>query len=159
MEISAQKHTIAPVFNSDSKVLILGTFPSVKSRQSDFFYGHPCNRFWKVIANIVNCDIPQSTEQKKAMLLKNKIALWDVIKSCDIAGSSDSSIKNVVSNDLDLILSNCNISNIYANGKKAGELYNKYINLGQEIIVLPSTSPANASYSLEKLIENWKCIL
>lgn len=161
LDSSTQAHTIEPIFDSDSRILILGTFPSVKSRQTGFYYGHPYNRFWKVIASIVNYDVPQNIEQKKAMLLKNNIALWDVIKSCDIAGSSDSSIKNVVPNDLRIILSNCNISNIYANGNTAGKLYNKYIkpNSGREIIVLPSTSPANASYSLEKLIDSWECIL
>lgn len=155
-----QHHAIQPVFNSDSRILILGTFPSVKSREEQFFYGNAQNRFWKVIANIFNCDVPKTIEQKKTMLLKNSIALWDVIKNCDIEGSSDSSIKNVVANDLSEILATCDIHKIYANGKTAQRLYNKYIfpTNNREITVLPSTSPANASYSLEKLCKEWKCI-
>ena len=97
-------HTIPPVFNRNSKILILGSFPSVKSREAEFFYGHKQNRFWKVLANLLNESVPENTEEKKQLLLSNGIALWDVIKSCTITGSSDSSIKNVVPNDIEPIL-------------------------------------------------------
>ena len=120
-------HTIAPVFDENSKILVLGSFPSVKSREEGFFYGHPQNRFWKVIANAFDTQIPQSIEEKKALLLLNGIALWDVIHSCDIVGSSDSSIKNVVPNDISKILKTANIEKIITNGKKADSLYKKYI--------------------------------
>lgn len=156
-----QEHTFEPVFDLNSKILIVGSFPSVKSRQNGFYYGHPNNRFWKTLRAIFNCELPQTTLQKKTMLKDNNIALWDAIKSCEITGSSDSSIKNIVPNDLNIILSQCEISNIYANGNTAGKLYNKHIKplTNRDIKILPSTSPANAMYSLERLIECWICIL
>lgn len=156
-----QEHTFEPVFDLNSKILIIGSFPSVKSRQNGFYYGHPNNRFWKTLCAIFYCELPQTTLQKKIMLMNNNIALWDAIKSCEITGSSDSSIKNIVPNDLNIILSQCEISNIYANGNTAGKLYNKHIKplTNRDIKILPSTSPANAMYSLERLIECWKCIL
>lgn len=150
-------HTIAPVFDKNSKILILGTFPSVMSRKSEFFYGHPQNRFWCVLAALYTEDVPVTTEEKKALLLSSNIALWDVIQSCDIAGSNDSSITNVVPNDISVVLKNCDIRAIYANGATAGRLYNKYIRTqtSREISILPSTSPANASYSLDRLCGAW----
>ena len=155
------KHTIKPIFNKDSKVLILGSLPSVKSRAEGFFYGHPQNRFWSVISSIYSLEVPKTIDDKIKMLINNNIAVWDVIDSCDIIGSSDSSIKNVVPADLSTILNNCNIQNIYANGKTAGNLYKKYSekNTGIKIIELPSTSPANAAYTLNRLIEAWKVII
>jgi hypoxanthine-DNA glycosylase len=155
------KHTFAPVYNSASKILILGSFPSVKSREQGFYYGHPQNRFWKVVAEIFSCEIPQTIEEKKNMILNANVAIWDVIDSCDIIGSSDSSIQNVIPNDLSIILNHANIDKIYANGKTAAKLYEKYSqNLtGINIITLPSTSPANAAYTLKRLIESWKQIL
>lgn len=160
IDMSHQIHEFEPVYNSESKILILGTFPSVKSRENKFYYGHPQNRFWKVLAKICQNNIPTTIEEKKKMLLDNEIAIWDVIKSCDIVGSSDSSIKNVTPNDLSEIISNSNIDKIYANGNTAKKLYEKYSKsqINMEIIGLPSTSPANASYSIEHLIECWKCI-
>ena len=151
-------HEIPPVFNSESRILILGSFPSVKSREGCFFYHHPQNRFWKVISAITGEVLPQTIEDKKALLLKHQIAVWDVIASCDIYGSSDSSIKNVVANDLSVILNNAPIEHIYYNGTASYNLYNKYIfkATGIEAVKLPSTSPANAACSLEKLIEVWK---
>jgi hypoxanthine-DNA glycosylase len=152
------EHTFAPIFDTNSKMLILGSFPSVKSRENGFYYGHPQNRFWKVIAGIYGCAVPITIENKKEMLMNNNIALWDVIQICDIIGSSDSSIKNVEPTDLNFILKQCDIKMIYTNGKMAGKLYHKYSKVGRDIIELPSTSPANAAYSLEKLIEQWKKI-
>ncbi len=151
-------HTISPVFDENSKILVLGSFPSVKSREEGFFYGHPQNRFWKVIANAFDTKIPQSIEEKKALLLLNGIALWDVIHSCDIVGSSDSSIKNVVPNDISKILETANIEKIITNGKKADSLYKKYIESEFNIkaTCLPSTSPANAQWSLNRLCDEWK---
>lgn len=153
-------HPIAPIYDKNSKILILGSFPSVKSRQEGFFYGHPQNRFWKVLALIFGEGLPVSIEEKKQFLLKNQIALWDVIGSCDITGSSDSSIKNVVLNDLRVILDVTSIEKIFVNGKKAEQLYIKYIQpqIKREAICLPSTSPANAAWSLERLTEAWEVV-
>lgn len=156
------QHTINPIYNEKSNILILGTFPSVKSRENKFFYSHPQNRFWKIIAYITNTSpVPSTIDEKKNMLLNNKIALFDVIKSCDIIGSSDTSIKNVEPWDLSIILDACNIKKIYANGNKAYELYMKYCynNLKRSIIKLPSTSPANASFNFERLLSEWSQIL
>ena len=151
-------HPIPPVWNRDSRVLILGSFPSVRSRETGFFYGHPQNRFWRVIAAATENDIPVTIEDKKNLLLSSKIALWDVIAECEITGSADSSIKNAVPNDLTVILSNADIKKIFVNGKTAEKYYNKYIrdSLGREAVCLPSTSPANAAWTAEKLIEEWK---
>ncbi len=151
-------HDFEPVFDENSKVLILGTFPSVKSRENQFYYGHPQNRFWKVIAGLTESEVPQTIEEKKKLLLEHGIAIWDVIESCDIIGSSDSSIKNVVPADIERVVANSKIQNIYANGGTAKKLYEKYSQkkTGREIIGLPSTSPANAAYSLERLLECWQ---
>ncbi len=153
-------HTFEPIFDKNSEILVLGSFPSVKSRENNFYYAHPQNRFWRVVASVYFCSVPKTVEEKKNMLLSNKIAVWDVIKSCEITGSADSTIKSVIPNDLSEILSVADIKKIYANGKTAQSLYNKYIkkNTGFDIISLPSTSPANAAYSLEKLIKEWKII-
>ena len=156
-EYSHLSHVFLPVFDETSKVLILGSFPSVKSREQGFYYGHPQNRFWKVIAALCEETVPTTIEEKKAMLLKHHIAIWDVIGSCDIIGSSDSSIKNVVPADIAGLLGKTRIERIFANGKTAGSLYEKYCReqTGRKITVLPSTSPANAACSLEKLVEVW----
>ena len=119
-------HDFEPVFDENSKVLILGTFPSVKSRENQFYYGHPQNRFWKVIAGLTESEVPQTIEEKKKLLLEHGIAIWDVIESCDIIGSSDSSIKNVVPADIERVVANSKIQNIYANGGTAKKLYEKY---------------------------------
>jgi len=150
-------HTFLPVYDENSRVLILGSFPSVKSREQGFYYGHSQNRFWKVIAAICNTEVPKTIDDKKAMLLANRIAIWDVIDSCDIQGSSDSSIRNVVPADIAGLLKKTNINAVYANGRTAGKLYEKYIEAaaGVSARVLPSTSPANAASSLDKLIEVW----
>lgn len=160
METEHVMHTFAPVYDKKSRVLILGTFPSVKSRENRFYYGHPRNRFWKVTAAVCGCEVPETIEEKKAFLLANYIAIWDVIASCDIAGSSDSSITNVVVNDIEKILHEAPIEAIFLNGAKACELFMKYCSCKDkaEICKLPSTSPANAAWSLERLIEEWKKI-
>lgn len=153
-------HPIAPVYDRDSKILILGSFPSVKSREQQFFYGHKQNRFWRVMAQVLGCEVPEDIPQKRAMLTKHHVAVWDVIASCEITGSSDASIRDVVPNDLSDILFCADIREIYANGGKAYQLYQKYIFPvnGREAHLLPSTSPANAGYSLERLVDSWKVI-
>ena len=153
-------HPIAPVFDEYSRVLILGSFPSVKSREEMFFYGHPQNRFWRVLAAVFNEDVPQTIEEKKRFLLSHRIALWDVIASCEICGSADSSIKDVVPNDLSLILRTADIKKIYVNGKTAEKYYQKYQRdaAGREAFLLPSTSPANAAWTLQKLTSSWQIL-
>lgn len=153
-------HEFPPVYNENSRILILGSFPSVKSREQNFYYGHPQNRFWKVLARLTAEEVPQSVEEKCALLLKHRIAVWDVIESCEIIGSSDSSIRKVIPADLNQILNNCDIQEIYANGTTAKKLYEKYCRkqTGREITGLPSTSPANAAWSLDRLLEAWKII-
>ncbi len=150
-------HEFAPVFDERSKVLILGSLPSVKSREEGFYYGHPRNRFWKVLAQITGEELPRDIEEKKGMLLNHGIAIWDVIASCDIIGSSDSSIRNVEPVDIRRIMENCRIERIFANGRTAGKLYRKYLLpiTGVAAVELPSTSPANAAWSLERLAEEW----
>lgn len=150
-------HPIKPIYNESSQILILGSFPSVKSREVEFYYGHPQNRFWKVLSNVFNEELPTTNEEKKGFLLRNNIAVWDVIHSCDIVGSADSTIKNVVPNDISIILNNSKVEKIFVNGKKAESLYKKYIEkeICIKAICLPSTSPANASWSIEKLTEFW----
>ena len=153
-------HPFEPIYDANSNVLILGTFPSVKSREHHFYYGHPQNRFWKVISTRIHTKLPQSIEAKKAMLLAHGIAIWDVIQSCDIVGSSDSSITNVIPMDFSRILAQSQVKRIFANGATAAKLYQKYCeqSTGIPIIKLPSTSPANAAFSLEKLLNEWSMI-
>ena len=150
-------HTFDPVYNSESKILILGSFPSVKSRENHFYYGHPQNRFWKVLASVLEWNVPITIEEKKQMLLENGVAIWDVIASCSIVESSDTSIKDVVVNDFSSILEESKIENIYVNGTKAYELYHRYAEekTGIKAIKLPSTSPANAAWNLERLCAAW----
>lgn len=149
-------HNIDPVYNGESKILILGSFPSVKSREGMFFYNHPQNRFWKVLSTILGCPLPTTVEEKKIFLINNKIAVWDVIQSCSITNSSDSSIKNIKTNDISAITDIADIKRIFANGGKAYTVYKKYI--GDDITLLPSTSPANAAYSFDKLVCEWSII-
>ena len=170
MEYSTIEHTFEPVYDGGSRILILGSLPSVKSRENNFYYGHPQNRFWRVLWEIFGeSDIGRSTqtgvypvdtfsiEEKKKFLHSHHIALWDVIAKCDIAGSSDSSIKNVVPNDISVILGNAPIHNIYTNGGKAHELYMRYCYplTQREAVKLPSTSPANAAWTFDRLIRTW----
>ena len=161
MEYTHVTHTFGPVYDDASRILILGSFPSVKSREQQFYYGHPQNRFWKVLAAVFEDTLPETIPQKKAFLLEHHIALWDVIASCEIEGSSDSSIRNVIPNDISRILRDAPIRQIYTNGGTAFKLYEKYCLplTRQKAIRLPSTSPANAAYSLERLILEWSVYL
>ncbi|MCR4761355.1 MAG: DNA-deoxyinosine glycosylase [Oscillospiraceae bacterium] len=154
------KHPFPPLFDEHAAILILGSFPSVKSREQKFFYGHPQNRFWRVTAAVFQDSVPQTIEEKRAFLLRSHIALWDVIASCEITGSSDSSIRNVVPNDLTPILQGAPIRQIFVNGGTAAKYYEKYQQpiLQRTAVRLPSTSPANAAWSLERLIDAWKII-
>lgn len=154
-------HPIPPVFDNNSEILILGSFPSVKSREEGFFYGHPQNRFWRVTAAVFGCRVPACVEEKREFLLKNHIALWDVIASCEIEGSSDATIREVVPNDLRVILDAAPIQKIFVNGKTADRYYQRYITpmIHKGAVCLPSTSPANAAWSLERLISVWGQLL
>ena len=153
-------HPIPPLYRADSQILILGSFPSVKSREAAFFYCHPQNRFWKVIAGVFGRPVPGTIPEKKALILDNGLALWDSIGSCEITGSSDASIRNAEPNDLRIITGSCDIRAIYCNGKKSHAIYTRYIGskIGREAICLPSTSPANAQWTLPRLIEAWSVI-
>ncbi len=154
-------HPIPPVFDENSKILILGSFPSVKSREESFFYGHKQNRFWKVISAVYGAKTPITIDEKKHFLLTHGIALWDVIASCDISGSADSTIKNVTPNDLSVILNTAKIEKIFVNGKTAAKFYERYIAPvnGISATTLPSTSPANAIYTEERLVCEWREII
>ena len=151
-------HTLAPVYDSSSRVLILGTMPSPKSREAGFYYAHPQNRFWPVLAALFAEPIPAAAADKKDFALRHHIALWDVVAQCDICGSSDSSIKNIVPNDITGILKEAPVEKIITNGSKADELYRKYCQplCAREAVRLPSTSPANAAWRLEALVEEWR---
>ncbi len=158
MDVQRVTHPIEPLYDAASHILILGSFPSVKSREQMFFYGHPQNRFWRVLAGVFGEEVPASVPKKRAFALAHGVALWDVIGSCDIAGSADATITNVVANDLTPILSAAKIERIFVNGKTAEKYYNRYIRdeIGRQAVCLPSTSPANAAWSLERLTEHWK---
>ena len=153
-------HPFPPLYNKDSRILILGSFPSVKSREQKFFYGHPQNRFWKVISTVFDCNEPETIDEKKQFLFENGIALWDVIASCEITGSSDSSIRNVKVNDLSEILKEADIRQIFVNGKTAEKYFKKYIKaqINRDALCLPSTSPANAAWSVNRLVEKWEVV-
>ena len=155
------EHPIPPTFDENSTILILGSFPSVKTREYGYFYGHPQNRFWRVMAALYGEDIPEGREQRRAFLLRNGVAAWDVIASCTIVGSSDSSIRDVAVNDLRPILSGSRVERIFVNGKTAEKMYRRYTEplLGITAVCLPSTSPANAAYSLERLIGEWRALI
>ena len=155
-----EKHTLEPFYNNDSKILILGSFPSIKSREIGFYYSHPQNRFWKVLAYIFNEEITNSIEDKKELLKRNKIALFDVCATCDIKASSDASIKNVVPNNLDKIFNNSKIKVIAFDGITAYNLYQKYFKdkYAAELISLPSTSPAHATWDMQMLINEYEVL-
>ena len=149
-------HPIPPLYDGASKILILGSFPSVKSREGLFFYHHPQNRFWKVLAAVLGAPVPASIEEKRQFLIGSHVAVWDVIASCEIRNSADSSIRKASANPLDVIFSKADIRAVFTNGKTADKLYRKYI--GQNAVCLPSTSPANAAWTLERLTEAWRVI-
>ena len=184
MQSSFLVHPIPPLYDKDSRILILGSFPSPKSREARFFYGHPQNRFWKVMAQVLDWRgedsrglpgsseygdtltaggpvfVPSTVEEKQIMLLSNHIALWDTIASCEITGASDSSITNVTPNDLSPILETAKIRAVFCNGAASHKLYMKYIfpATGREALKLPSTSPANAAWSVDRLTEAWRAV-
>lgn len=157
MKSSSQIHNIDPVWSPTSRILVLGSFPSVKSREAEFFYGHPQNRFWKVIASVCGEPVPATVPEKKVLLLNHDIALWDVIHSCTISGSSDSSIRDVVPNNIPDLLSRTSIQALFVNGRKAADLYARYLrdSVGMDAVYLPSTSPANAAWTLPRLEVEW----
>ena len=157
METKNIVHPFPPLFDKNSSTLILGSFPSVKSRENMFFYGHPQNRFWKVIAALFNERVPETVDEKKKLILGNALALWDSIHSCTVTGSSDSSVKDVVPNDISIIINEKKKKRIFCNGALSYKMYKKYIypSTNIEAVKLPSTSPANAAYSLERLISEW----
>ena len=154
-------HSIEPVFDAESRVLILGTMPSPKSREVQFYYGHPQNRFWRVLAAVLGEEVPQSVPEKKAMLLRHRIALWDVLAECEITGASDSSIRNPVANDLSVILDRAPVQAVFTTGATAWKLYTRLQkpHTGIEAVRLPSTSPANCAVKMEALTEAYKAIL
>ena len=153
-------HPIDPVFDENSEILILGSFPSVKSREAAFFYGHPQNRFWRVLAAVRETEVPGTVAEKRAFLLREHIALWDVIARCEITGSADGSIKNAEPNELDRILKAAPIRAVFTNGKTADKLYDRFFGGAIPLpkTCLPSTSPANAAFSLDRLIVAWQGI-
>lgn len=161
MNLQTVFHTIPPLYDSHSRVLLLGSIPSPKSREAGFYYAHPQNRFWRVLAAVLGEEVPQTIEAKRAMCLKHHVALWDTIARCDIAGASDTSIRNAVPNDIGKLVRESEITRIFATGGKSAELYRKLIEpqLHIPITQLPSTSPANAAWSLERLIEAYRVIL
>lgn len=154
------EHPFGPLYNQSSRTLILGSFPSIRSREQNFFYGHPQNRFWKVIAALYGAETPVTVPEKKELILNHGLALWDSIASCVVTGSSDASIRDARANDLRIILDGCSIERIFCNGRKSHEMYQKYIqkNIQREAVCLPSTSPANAQFSLDRLIAAWSVI-
>lgn len=154
-------HSIEPVFDAESRVLILGTMPSPKSREVQFYYGHPQNRFWRVLAAVLGEEVPRSVPEKKAMLLRHRIALWDVLAECEITGASDSSIRNPVANDLSVVLDHAPVQAVFTTGATAWKLYTRLQkpHTGIEAVRLPSTSPANCAVKMEALTEAYKAIL
>lgn len=162
MEPQRQVHTIPPFYDENARILVLGSFPSVKSRETGFFYGHPQNRYWKMMAAIFSdgpdVTVPITIPEKKEFLRTHHIAMWDTIASCVITGSSDSSVRDVVPNDIRGILRAAPIRKIFCNGATSWRLYQKYILpvTGREAVKMPSTSPANAAWSLERLEDAWK---
>ena len=154
-------HPLAPVFDAQSKILLLGTMPSPKSRETGFYYGHPQNQFWNVLAAVFACDVPRSIPEKLDFLHTRHIALWDVLYSCDIQGAEDASIRNPVVNDIRGLLSKAPIRQIFTTGKKAAALYMRYCypDTQRSAIYLPSTSAANRGrFPLSKLVEEYSIL-
>lgn len=157
-EYTRLTHTFGPLYDCESIILILGSFPSVKSREAGFFYGHPQNRFWKLIAALTDSPVPQTIPEKQTLLHEKHIALWDTIYQCDIIGSSDSSIRHVIPTNLSRILDTAPVRQIFCNGAASYNLFCRYQEktLGRSAVRLPSTSPANAAFSLDRLISGWQ---
>lgn len=154
-------HPFEPVWDGRSRVLVLGTFPSVLSRENAFYYGHPQNRFWPVLAAVFREAVPVTAADKRALLLRHGVALWDVLASCDLTGSADSSIRNPVPNDIAALLEKAPIRRVFANGQTAHALYRRWCEpaAGMRAVLLPSTSPANAAWTLPRLTEAWRALL
>lgn len=155
-------HPLEPVFDKNSRVLVLGTMPSPKSREYGFYYSHPQNRFWRVVSDLTGEPLPQTNEEKKSLLLRSRIALWDVLKSCRIDGADDASIRNPVPNDIAGLLAVTNIRAVFTTGTKAATLYRRLCRkkTGVDAVALPSTSPANCRfYTYEKLLEAYRVLL
>ena len=161
MSVQTVVHPHSPVWNENSRILILGSFPSVRSRAAGFYYAHPQNRFWPLMARLFDEPLPQATEDRRAFALRHGIALWDSIESCTITGSSDASIREAKPNDIARLIRQTGIQRIYCNGQQSYKLYQKYCadSCGLNAILLPSTSPANAAWSLDQLADAWKVIL
>ena len=153
-------HPIPPLYDSGCHILILGSFPSVASRAGQFYYHHPRNRFWPVISAVLSEDCPQTVVQKRALLLRHGIALWDVVAQCEIHASDDASIRDVQPNDLSVILRAAPIRHIFCNGNRAFTLYRRLLEAqtGLQAVCLPSTSPANAAWTLDRLIQAWQAV-
>ena len=154
-------HSFGPLYNENSRILILGSIPSPASREVGFYYGHPQNRFWKVLSEVFGMPLPESIEEKKALVLSNGLALWDSIAECDIIGASDSSVKNAVPTDIPSLLEQTNIERVLCNGALSKKVYDKYQldRTGIPALKMPSTSPANAAWSLERLVEEWRKVV
>lgn len=159
-QVETVSHEFEPVFDEHSTVLVLGTMPSPKSREQGFYYGHPRNRFWQVMAEVLKEPVPETIPEKKAMLLRHGVAVWDVLKSCDIRGADDGSIRNPVVNDMGRILENAEIKAVFTTGGKAAALYKRYClpETGIPAAALPSTSPANCTMSYKTLLDNYMSI-
>ena len=157
LQHTVSEHPIPPTWNNESEILILGSFPSVRSRETGYFYGHPRNRFWRVLSSVFEDVCPATKQEKEAFLFRHHIAVWDVISSCEITGSADSSIQNVTANDLSIILEEAQIRQIFCNGQTAYRLYNRYLlpKTNRTAMCLPSTSPANAAWNINRLVETW----
>ena len=153
-------HGFGPFYASDSEILILGSFPSVKSRRDEFYYAHPQNRFWRVLSNVYGRGVPVTTEDKKSLLSSCRLALWDVIDECDVEGSSDASIKNAVPTNIMRLLSQTQVRRVILNGRTAERYFNKfYSDFSLPAVTMPSTSPANASWTLQRLTDAWAAVL
>ena len=161
METATVIHPFEPVWDERSRILILGSFPSVRSRMTEFYYGHPQNRFWPLLARLYGDDVPQTNAERRAFVLRHGIALWDVLASCTIAGADDASIRRPVANDLRPLLETAQIRAIFTTGTKAHSLYQRYCReqTGMEDMLLPSTSPANCRISQEQLVEAYRIML
>ena len=161
MSVQTVAHPLSPVWNENSRILILGSFPSVRSREAGFYYAHPQNRFWPLLARLFDEPLPQTTEDRRSFALRHGIALWDSIESCTITGSSDASIREAKPNDIARLIRQTGIQRIYCNGQQSYKLYQKYCagSCGLNAVPLPSTSPANAAWTLDRLAAAWKVIL
>ena len=153
-EAAEQEHPFEPIWSRESRILILGSFPSVRSREEGFYYGHPRNRFWAMLARIYGEETPESVEQKTELILRHRLALWDALHSCRVTGSADASIRDAVPNDIPRLIVGTQITRVLANGQTAAKACQK-AGFPYPLTVLPSTSPANAAWSLERLCEVW----